>query len=549
MLESPPGNGNLFSAWAMIFPRELCLVLLSSVSLLGAKAGGESTPRLTPAAAGPYQVDGNRIVDVKGHRYLIRGTELPTLTLKTADIAGDGKEFGALSASSLISIRQRSNMNAVRLPVSAREYEDSSAYRARVREVVESANRFELLVILAADSADPLSEEALAHFWERCAGDFKSYTNVFFALGHGEALVDAVRAGGAEQPVLIAGEIRAHDRNIIYEATPRYATTRTDEDRWRQFGFLSTRAPVLVNDLDPQLDRKSAECAAFPGDPGAATRLVQENLAYFDAHQISWVLSSFRPGKMLTEYRYYNWSKLDDGWTCGEDPSRGGIAMILAAHLWSGDPHGLFVVNHVNGGMALARGGLASAYGPTLAEREMTAVAGRPLPLVLGNVSVRVRDSRGTARLARAQSAGAAWGECGGAGARGFFTASGDARGAVMGEVVQQAAGSGQTKTFAASECAGYVCRAVPIELSGGLRTTVRLVGSGIRNAGPHAVIRVTVGGIGVPVVSFGAADDVGRDQVTIQLPAELRGAGETDLVMTVNGVLSNVVRIHCGGL
>ena len=579
MLESPPGNGNLFSAWAMIFPRGLCLVLLSSVSLLGAKAGGESTPRLTPAAAGPYQVDGNRIVDVKGRRYLVRGTELPTLTLKTADIAGDGKEFGAFSASSLISIRQRLNMNAVRLPVSPREYEDSSAYRARVREVVESANRFELLVILAADSANPLSEEALAHFWERCAGDFKSYPNVFFALGHGEALVDAVRAGGAEQPVLIAGEIRAHDRNIIYEATPRYATTRTDEDRWRQFGFLSTRAPVLVNDLDPQLDRKSAECAAFPGDPGAATRLVQENLAYFDAHQISWVLSSFRPGKMLTEYRYYNWSKLDDGWTCGEDPSRGGIAMILAAHLWSGDPHGLFVVNHVNGGMALARGGLASAYGPTLAEREMTAVAGRPLPLVLGNVSVRVRDSRGTARLARLQYAGAGWanisfvvpksaalgpaevavvrsdGSVSAARviiadvAPGFFTASGDARGAVMGEVVQQAAGSGQTKTFAASECAGYVCRAVPIELSGGLRTTVRLVGSGIRNAGPHAVIRVTVGGIGVPVVSFGAADDVGRDQVTIQLPAELRGAGESDLAMTVNGMLSNVVRIHCGGL
>src|ERR1035441_7598021 len=99
MLESPPGNGNLFSAWAMIFPRGLCLVLLSSVSLLGAKAGGESTPRLTPAAAGPYQVDGNRIVDVKGHRYLVRGTELPTLTLKTADIAGDGKEFGAFSRS------------------------------------------------------------------------------------------------------------------------------------------------------------------------------------------------------------------------------------------------------------------------------------------------------------------------------------------------------------------------------------------------------------------------------------------------------------------
>jgi hypothetical protein len=41
----------------------------------------------------------------------------------------------------------------------------------------------------------------------------------------------------------------------------------------------------------------------------------------------------------------------------------------------------------------------------------------------------------------------------------------------------------------------------------------------------------------------------VGRDQVTIQLPVELKGAGETDLMMTVDGVLSNVVRIHCGVL
>jgi hypothetical protein len=41
----------------------------------------------------------------------------------------------------------------------------------------------------------------------------------------------------------------------------------------------------------------------------------------------------------------------------------------------------------------------------------------------------------------------------------------------------------------------------------------------------------------------------MGRDQVTIQLLQELQGAGETDLEMTVNGVLSNVARIHCGAL
>jgi uncharacterized protein (TIGR03437 family) len=306
---------------------------------------------------------------------------------------------------------------------------------------------------------------------------------------------------------------------------------------------------------------------------------VQENLAYFDAHGISWVLSQFRPGRMLTEYRYFNWSKLDDGWTCGEDPSRGGIAMILAAHLWSTSPHGLFVVNHVNGGLVLARGGLTTAYGPILAEREMTATAGQPLPLRLGNVSVRVTDSHGIAQLAKLLYTGAGWSDItfvvpansavgpaevavvrsdgSSSAARvivadvapGFFTASADARGTVSGEVVQRWTDSGQTKTFAASECTTSGCRAVPIPLSNGVATTVRLAASGIRNAGPNAAVRVTVGGIAVPVVSFGAADTVGRDQVTIRLPVELRGAGETDLVMTVNSVLSNVARINCGAL
>jgi uncharacterized protein (TIGR03437 family) len=573
-------GGNLFSAWGHgVSDRGLRLLVLGSVALVAAKGAGQSTARLTPAAAGPYQVSGNRILDAKGRPYLVRGTELPALTLKTADVAGDGKEFGAFSASSLITIRQRLNMNAVRLPVSPSDYEESGAYRTRVAEVVRCANRFELLVILAADAADQRSQEALAHFWARCADDFKSYPNVFFAPGATPGMVDAIRSMGAGQPVLMEGGSPGHDQNVIYEVTPRYATTRTDEDRRQQFGLLSTRAPVLVNDLDPQLEQKSAECAAFPGDPGAATKVVQENLDYFDVHRISWVLSSYRPGKMLTEYRYFNWSKLDDGWICGEAPSRSGIAMTLVAHLWSGDPHGLFAVNHVNGGLVLARGGLATAYGPILAEREVTAATGVPLLLRLGNVSVRVRDSRGTARLARLLYTGAGWANItfvvpadaasgpaevavvrsdgSSSAARviladvapGFFTASADARGAVNGRVVQRWRDGGQTKAFAASECVAGVCRAVPIPLSDRVYSEVRLVGSGIRNAGPNAVVRVTVGRIAVPVLSFGRADDVGRDQVTIRLPAELRGAGETDLVMTVNGVLSNVVRIHCGAL
>ena len=112
--------------------RGLRLLLLGSVSLWGANRGGDSTPRLTPAVAGPYRVDGNRILDAKGRPYLVRGTELPTLTDNPEDIAGNAQGFGAFSASALISIRQRLNMNAVRLPVSPRQYEESGGYRARV---------------------------------------------------------------------------------------------------------------------------------------------------------------------------------------------------------------------------------------------------------------------------------------------------------------------------------------------------------------------------------------------------------------------------------
>jgi hypothetical protein len=276
--------------------RVLLLLFAGSVSL----AAAASAPQITPALNGPYRVEAQRIVDARGRAYLVRGTEMPTVTLKADDFFGDGKEFGPFSASSFATIRQRLNMNAIRIPVSAALYEESADYRARVEQVVRRANRFELLAILAADTEDDL------RFWTHCPAQFQRNPDLFFApTGYArQALVDAIRSSGATQPVLVGGPVR--DANAIFEATPRYAATRTAEDRWRQFGSLAEHAPVLVRDLDPQLDRNSEECAAFPSDPAEATRLVEDNLAYFDAHEISWTLSSFRPGRLLTNYRFYD---------------------------------------------------------------------------------------------------------------------------------------------------------------------------------------------------------------------------------------------------
>jgi hypothetical protein len=71
--------------------------------------------------------------------------------------------------------------------------------------------------------------------------------------------------------------------------------------------------------------------------------------------------------------------------------------MLLLAHLWGGDPHGLFAVNGDAGNYRLPIGGRATAYGPVVAEREAYASAG-PLPTRLANMPVRITDARGAPR-------------------------------------------------------------------------------------------------------------------------------------------------------
>jgi uncharacterized protein (TIGR03437 family) len=522
----------------------------------------------TPGPAGPYHVSANRILDREGRPYLIRGTELAPVTL---DALKPG-DLGGLSASALVTIRQRLNMNAVQLPFAAAQFENDAAYRARVAEIVRTANRFDLLVILA-----PQPEDAPIEFWTCLAAAFRHNPNVFFAAGK-PAVVVAIRAAGAPQPILIdAAAFPQDDANTIYRATASYAATRTDSDRWEQFGSLAERAPVMVEGLDPDLSEDSAECAAFPPDPADATRVVQAHLDYFDVHNISWIISAFRRGNLITDTRFFNGSKLDDGWTCGK-PASSGLGMVLLAHLWQSDPHGLFVVNADTGSYLLARGGRVSAYGPILADRTMSLKPGQATPTVLGNVAVRVTDSRGVARLAPLLYAGGGWSvlnfvlpDSAAPGpaeiaiertdgsrsiargiiadvAPGLQSASADSRGGALGLVSQRLA-NGAVRTFEPYRCSGYDCRTVPIHLAHEVVTTLRLIGTGFRHARSIGDFTVVVGGVVVPVLSFGAmAGDYGADRITVRLPDELIGHGEMDLYMSVSGVLSDVLRIDCGG-
>src|SRR5579884_2006421 len=484
-------------------------------------------------------------------------------------------------------------MNAVRLPVNVADFAGKPELLRQLDDIVQRANQLELLVIIAAQG--PPAQ--VASFWTDCAAFFRANPNVMFdAIAETstaktdwrrwrrdmDVLVHAIRAAGATQPVLVAAPNRdtllrgltaesfVRDPNVIYEIAPSYVTTRSDADRDRNFGFLASRIPILANDWDPQLDRKSAECASLPADPTAAESLIEDNLSYFEKRGISWTVSEFAPGKLITDWRYQASTTLESGWTCGEPGTPpAGIGGVVQFHLFDGVVRGLFPVNSA-GNFDLPRGSMSIAYGPVMAERDALA-ARTPLPTRLAGVTVEVRDSAGVTRDAPVSWVSAGWGQVnfivpeesalGPAeitlvrddGSRtpsnativdvapGIWTAYANGRGAVIGFVSQDGAKT-EKPTFA---CGPADCRATPIALARGISTRVRLTGSGFRHAPPGSDLRVTIGGVPVPVVSYGASPQAGTDNVVIDVSPELARLGETDLICFVNGHPSNVARIN----
>ena len=56
----------------------------------------------------------------------------------------------------------------------------------------------------------------------------------------------------------------------------------------------------------------------------------------------------------------------------------------------------------------------------------------------------------------------------------------------------------------------------------------------------------MTIGSVETPVLYAGAAPGfVGLDQVNVLLPLTLQGRGESNVVVTADGVISNIVTIN----
>ncbi len=87
---------------------------------------------------------------------------------------------------------------------------------------------------------------------------------------------------------------------------------------------------------------------------------------------------------------------------------------------------------------------------------------------------------------------------------------------------------------------------AVPIEFKpDSEKLFLGLYGSGIRYRTSVNNVRVRVGTLEMPVQYAGTQNTfVGLDQVNVLLPRSLRGAGEVDVKLVVDGKITNTVRV-----
>ncbi|MFI5382182.1 MAG: carboxypeptidase regulatory-like domain-containing protein, partial [Tepidisphaerales bacterium] len=132
--------------------------------------------------------------------------------------------------------------------------------------------------------------------------------------------------------------------------------------------------------------------------------------------------------------------------------------------------------------------------------------------------------------------------------APGLFAANSFTAGPAAAVVVYVAADGSQTNspTFVCSGPVGH-CDTAPISAtSETTRSYLMLFGTGFRGATPQVGVRISIGGIDVPVLSAGPqAQCPGLDQVNVELPAALAGRGEVPVVLSADGQTANTAVIN----
>jgi len=222
----------------------------------------------------------------------------------------------------------------------------------------------------------------------------------------------------------------------------------------------------------------------------------------------------------------------------------------------------------------IAPGAAASLFGDNLATG--VAIAAPPYPTILGGVTLQINDSAGVAHSAHllyvspkqinyivpvSTPVGPATIQTAGMSSvsasvhvdavlPALFTADADGKGVVAATAERRLSPGGPTFLIPVFQCAAPGnCTSVPLDPGLDAPVTVTLYATGIHNRPRDSNVTLTIGGTQVPVTSVTSYNEdspmAGIDQVVFPLVLTLRGKGEVDVVLTVDGVASNAGRIN----
>src|SRR5579859_1890709 len=293
-------------------------------------------------ANGPYKVSGNKIIGADKTQYIFHGVGRDGLEFEcTGDPALDSAHLAFMGPGTSGPNGTYWWGNTVRLPLSegiwlngdAKAQCSAAQYQTLVKTVVANLTALKLNIVIDLMWTDAggqvtgsgagfmMPDADSVTFWKQVAPIFKSNTNVLFELYNEphpnswscwssgcsitndntlstpysytsvglQSLVNAVRGAGAGNVIIASGLNWGFDlsqtqqpgtrltdsaNNLAYDTHP-YNYPGKQSGNWdAAFGFLTASAPVM---------------SLESGDYNCTTTYMAPLLAYFDAHQMSWV--------------------------------------------------------------------------------------------------------------------------------------------------------------------------------------------------------------------------------------------------------------------
>jgi uncharacterized protein (TIGR03437 family) len=250
------------------------------------------------------------------------------------------------------------------------------------------------------------------------------------------------------------------------------------------------------------------------------------------------------------------------------------LFLVVLEGVGTAHPHKtLAIVNAASDATVVAPNSVASAFGGGIGASTALALT-LPLPTTLNGVSMKIADS---AKVSQAISLfyvspnqinfvvpdGTAAGTAtvtidNGDGnpasitvevadvAPGLFTANSAGTGVAAAIGIRRIIATQTDTTVPVFQCNAHGCTSVPIDVGNGAQVFLELFGTGIRGRSSLANVTATLGSKNLPVLFAGPQGQFpGLDQVNVQLPDDLHGMGERDLVLTVDGQVANTVRVN----